>query len=685
MSRYMAKAALAITGPTGIGTADSHLIRYRPDIDGLRAVAVWFVVVFHVSRTLAPAGYLGVDMFFVISGYLITSIIWREITTGKFKFSTFYDRRIRRIMPALLVLLAVITAVAIAIKLPADLIGFGRSMLASLTFLPNIYFWRDTDYFSRSAETKPLLHLWSLGIEEQFYIFFPLLLWLVARLNRRAIVPCVALVVFGSLTADIVLRRAGGEGPAFYLLPTRGWELGVGAFVALLADEFSVRGRLAQITSLVGAALTVTGLFGGMRFGGILPEASSVVFGTGLMIFAGRHSYPAPSRVLAVRPLVFFGWISYSLYLWHWPILVLSRYYLVRDLDLRETLVAIATMVAVAIASWWIVERPFRDSRMPITRVRLTAAIGATGLGLIAAGLIITHGLPQRLDPAAAVINEAVDTHYRCSVADMLPFGSSRACVMNLPSRNPADADVVLLGNSHAQMYAPLWREIVAERDQTGLLVPLNGCLPTVTMNSYLECFPAARQNLKAVLALPRAKVVVLGLTWSYGPKALFDSDGLILDNRGDMALANGLDDLIDRLEAAGKQVALIGPIAEPGYDIASDLSRSMAFQRPMTGPTAASIQDFRRQFGLIISHFENRKDIVFIRPDAVQCDAIACHYLIGGRSIFSDSNHISALALPLFKPLFEAAYQKQRRVSAPNSGLRPALPDGSASSGSHP
>src|ERR1017187_3936008 len=176
----------------GRGTADSHQTSYRPDIDGLRAVAVLSVIAYHLSTGVLPGGFLGVDIFFVISGYLITNVIWREAINRNFSIARFYERRVRRIMPAVLFVLIAVSAGSIALLLPIDLKGYAKSVFASLGFVANIYFWRDTNYFSQLAEEKPLLHLWSLGVEEQFYILFPLFVVLCTRWRRRSLFPLTA-------------------------------------------------------------------------------------------------------------------------------------------------------------------------------------------------------------------------------------------------------------------------------------------------------------------------------------------------------------------------------------------------------------------------------------------------------------------------------------------------------------
>ncbi|CCV12475.1 acyltransferase family protein [Mesorhizobium sp. STM 4661] len=646
---------------TRVGSADSHLIGYRADVDGLRAVAVVSVIAFHLSRSWLPGGYLGVDIFFVLSGYLITLILWREALKGQFSILRFYERRIRRIMPALLLLLFFTTIAAIALLLPADLIGYGKSMLATLGFVANIYFWRDTDYFSRAAEAKPLLHVWSLGVEEQFYIVFPLLIAAFARFWPRATFPAIVLLTLVSLAANYLALRIGGASPAFFLLPTRAWELGAGAMVALLPLSLTPRGAVAKLLGAIGAVAVLVGIISPLQTYGSVPVALPVVVGAMFLIAAGQVQLSPINRLIATRPLAFVGLISYSLYLWHWPFIVFSQYYLVRDLNVGEMAIAVAGMTICAIVSWRYVERPFRSRAMSVRTVCLAAAAGAGALAVVAAVLIWSNGLPGRMSGEAAAINAAVGTNYRCPVQNYLRMGQSRACVLNLPSRNPADAKVVLLGNSHAQMYAPVWESILAEQGLTGLLVPANGCLPTVSVNISRECIDVAAGNLSELGKLSNAKTIILGLTWAHAEDGLVDANGKPVDNRDDAELARGLDDLIGRLRGFGKKVVLIGPIAYPGWDLPSELSRDLAFGWSSEKPTYLPAAEFQRQYGAIVQHFETRRDIGFARPDTVLCDASKCNYVLDGRSMFADASHIAEAELFRFRSIFTEALATQR------------------------
>lgn len=641
------------------GTADTHMFRYRPDVDGLRALAVVAIILFHFQRDSLANGYLGVDMFFVVSGYLITSIIAAEMAQGRFTLRRFYDRRIRRIGPALLLALGATTVVATFVLLPIDLIGYGKSLLATLYFVSNVYFWRDTDYFSRLAGEKPLLHTWSLGIEEQFYLLFPLLLLFLMRFMPRGARYVIVAVTVASLAANVLADRVGANVPAFYFLPTRAWELGAGASLALFAGAGG--GRQSQARHLVGLAglLAVLVTLAGATWLAVpmLPIAFPLVAGTAMLIWAGTAqpslAASSPAWLLSRAPIVWIGKLSYSLYLWHWPLAVFATYVLVRDLSWPETLGALVLLLGLSAFSWRFVEQPARNRSISNLKVALRCLAGIVLLTAAGLALVLLNGLPGRIDPAAALANAAVGTNYRCPVRNYLAFGASRGCTLNLASGRPEDADVVLIGNSHAQMYAPMVEDILRGAGQRGLLVPANGCFPTESVNISASCVRIARTNADAVLGLAGVRTVIIAFSW--GDEALVDADGNSVAGDRLSILVADLDRTIERFQRAGRRVVLVGPIAIPGWDVASILSRSLNFGREVRLPLFTPQADFDRSFGPVIAHYQSRSDVVFIRPDLVQCAAGRCDFLRQGAPLFADSNHLAQSALPLFHPAFEA------------------------------
>lgn len=643
-------------------------MRYRRDIDGLRAISVLSVVAFHLEHSLLPGGFLGVDVFFVISGYLITGIIWREAQERQFSIAKFYERRIRRIMPALLVLLAATTIASAVILLPLDLVGEAKSVFATLAFVANVYFWRDTaNYFGGAAEEKPLLHMWSLGVEEQFYIFFPLLLVLLVRYARRSAPWVVLALSIGSFALNVVAIKFGAAYPAFYMLPTRAWELGAGAFLSTLPRSETPRGTLGAIGGWVGLILVIIGITAKSEATAAIPSTAAVVIGAALILWAGADGRSGRgfgvSRLLGLQPFVFFGLISYSLYLWHWPIIVLTKYFRVQDFGLVDGIVGLAIMVAAATFSWRFVERPFRSKTMTVGKVLAWAGGGALIVAAGAVAIILAHGFPQRLNAEAGRYNAAVGTNWRCPVAQTMRLGLSRACPIALPSGKPEDADVLLVGNSHAQMYAPLIGDILKAHYLNGLLVLANMCLPSSTVNVDTGCARIADNYLNEAAKLSRAKLVILALNWEPEDVSFVDAAGKPLNLTRAQAIPQALDTTIERLRKAGKQVVLLGPIAVPGKPVTSIVSRELAFGRPLTAPTFIAQGDFLHEWGPAITHFSGRTDVDFVRADPVLCRNGQCAYFADHEALFADNDHLTLKAIQRFRPTFEpaimAAYAK--------------------------
>ncbi|KER37526.1 acyltransferase, partial [Sphingobium indicum F2] len=354
---------------------------YRRDIDGLRALAVLPVLFYHVDLWPFSGGFVGVDIFFVISGYLIASIVGRELAEGRFSIADFYARRIRRIFPALFATIAVTIIVGSRILLPLDYRALGLSAAATVLFASNLHFARHSGYFGSAAEEAPLLHTWSLAVEEQFYILFPLLMLCAVRAGGRTrlLLGAVALLSFG--TALLLVDRAPVL--AFYLPFPRAWELLAGALLAtgLLPP---LRSRwAAQLCALAGLASIGWALFG---FSGatVFPGLNALypVLGAMLILHAGQGG-SAVSRMLGRAVPVAVGRISYSLYLWHWPLVVFWTYRTDGDWRLREQLFIILLSLLLATLSWRFIEEPFRRARRFTTgrAFALAGAMMAAGCG----------------------------------------------------------------------------------------------------------------------------------------------------------------------------------------------------------------------------------------------------------------------------------------------------------------
>jgi hypothetical protein len=499
------------------------------------------------------------------------------------------------------------------------------------------------NYFSPLADEKPLLHTWSLGVEEQFYILFPLLLWVFARRWPRLALPLLLAITVASLALNAAISSSHSAA-AFYLLPTRAWELGVGASVALLPEVLTERIRVARtVTALLGMALLVFGLFAPFFSRTPLCGASCAVVGSALLI-CGHADHNPVSRLLGWAPLVWIGLISYSLYLWHWPLIVFTKYYLVRALTPVDILGLWALTFAAAAASWRWIERPFRRREFPARRLYLQSAAATMLLAAVALGLYGAKGLPHRFGAEAVAIDAMQEKAYQCAGAENVPVGDVPGCELNLPSHRATDARLVLFGNSHARMYAPVWRDILAERGEPGILVWMQGCLPTVSANLDAGCAHFAQQYLDAVDALPNVDTVVLGLSWWHGPREIVDAADRPLDNHFKQALDAALDDVISRERARGRHVVLI--------------SRQLAYGRAMDRPLEVSRQDFAAEFGATIDHFSGRSDVRLARPDRIQCASGPCGFFLDGRPLFADDTHLAAVEVGRFHDIFQQALQ---------------------------
>ncbi len=437
-------------------------LSYRPDIDGLRAVAVLLVVAYHTGIAKCHGGFIGVDVFFVISGFLISSVILAEISAGKFSIFAFYERRIRRIFPALMVMMFLTSFLAWKYFLPTELIDYAKSLLAATFSVSNIYFWRQSGYFDAPAALKPLLHTWSLAVEEQFYIVFPLFLVLIRKLFPARL--RTAVLAFAAVSM-LISAYGAFHNPVstFYLLHTRAWELLLGTIISLKVLPSIVSPVWRNVASATGLGMIIVSGFlytSATPFPGIAALAPCV--GSALIISAGESGTSFVGRLLSLKPVVFIGLISYSLYLWHWPIIVFQGVGTILISGVSERAVKLSILVASLVAatiSWKFVEVPFRAGRLKLTGAAVFRAAFAAAFVLAALGgaALAFRGFPSRYSPEAVRVAAYMDVRapYRegtCFItsSDKIQDFDAGTCLRD----DPVKKNYLLIGDSHA---AQLW------------------------------------------------------------------------------------------------------------------------------------------------------------------------------------------------------------------------------------
>ena len=386
--------------------------RYRSDIDGLRAVAVLAVFAFHLGLLrIARGGFVGVDTFFVISGYLITGIIIAQIQSSTFSLSTFYRRRALRILPALAVMICGVALGTLLLLPPIETVAFGKSTAAAGLSMSNVLFYFSPNgYFFDEVHARPLLHTWSLGIEEQFYFIFPLVLIATFKVAPKHLTAVIAAIGLASLAVSILTLRSNPSA-AFFLLPARFWELMLGSAAALKIVRLPKGYFWAELAGAGGLimilfAIVTTDSTYLSPYWALVPCA-----GATLVLLSGERHETFVRKLLSVKPLVWIGLISYSLYLWHWPIIVFIHFGLAEPLSSSNRLIIVTISFAIAIASWWKIEQPFRNLPKTIRNRSIlgTAAATMAIIAILGVGLVRAKGFPDRFSPDADRVSAYLD------------------------------------------------------------------------------------------------------------------------------------------------------------------------------------------------------------------------------------------------------------------------------------
>jgi peptidoglycan/LPS O-acetylase OafA/YrhL len=622
-------------------------LRYRPEVDGLRAIAVLSVVAFHAFPAWITGGFVGVDVFFVISGFLITSILIEQHQASRFSFADFYSRRARRILPALcLVLLACLAFGAVAL-LPDEFANLGRHMAAAAAFAANLSFWHESGYFAPASEFQPLLHLWSLGIEEQFYLAWPLVLYFGWR-RKYNVLHIVVFLTAASFAANLVLTYVDATA-AFYFPLSRFWELGLGCSLAVLASASHGRPmlspRASRYTPAIGAALIALSLFV-FNHKTAFPGVAAVVptLGALAILIPAADSW-FRNRVLASRPLVFIGLISYPLYLWHWPILSFEAILHSGTPHPIYRLAAVLLSLLFATLTYRYLELPIRHRRSTFVGLALAGSVAA--IGVVGIAVVFHRGLPGRFPPTVSAMHQAPreDDHCRDSVSINTEFNYCKRT-------SPDKPEIIFLGDSQAQgVYAGTVSTLGDKHSM--LLLGRGGCPPglnVVPSPAVYEsddrrevCNRTWTSFVDYVRQTRPALVVLVGDGERFFAPLPEDEDPPDIDNRP-QAFKAALAALITDLQRYTKvayvleiptfdkpPACFLRPVKLPGSPCSKTISRhSLVASR---AAYEQSVADIRAQ----------HPNMVVVDPIPSLCGANACSQTSrGGQVLYSDEMHLS-------------------------------------------
>ncbi|MFD1745286.1 acyltransferase family protein [Rhizobium helianthi] len=611
-----------------------HPATYRPDIDGLRAVAVLSVILYHFGATWLPGGFTGVDVFFVISGYIITFHALNRLEKGTFTISDFYRRRIKRIAPPLILMISSVLAFGWLFLMPSEYAELAKSAAYAALGFGNLYFYHNTEYFDQAAETQPLLHTWSLGVEEQFYFVWPLILLVGLRLvaNKSVLrMTLAAAVMLGFIYA--VWQTSDNSKAAFYLPHPRAWEIGLGALIAFMPKISSA--KIGETLSAMGliligwSAFTISqqDLFPGLN-------ASYACLGAALVIWPKANASTC-SKLLSLSFLQNIGLISYGLYLWHWPLLVFYRTLtLDQSPDVLETLALLLACMAISILSYRYVERPIIESKRTIARYLTACACTAA-----AAGVAIHHwqGVPARLPEDviayAAGANDYSSRRPTCHRTDAFNPPLEQSCRYGDQAATP---EFAIWGDSHGVELGEAIGAHLAKQGRSILGVTYSSCPPALNFKAPLQkgCEAFTEKAVEYLVNKHNIKTVFLAAYYEF-----------YMNSPGERDLLAGLTQTVAALAAAGKNVVLIASNPEiPGVSIPQAAARLAMVGQVDT--LAVTLEEHYRYSAVAhhqLSTLAARHDHVSVfDPADTLCHERRCRLVVEGKPLLFDDNHLS-------------------------------------------
>jgi peptidoglycan/LPS O-acetylase OafA/YrhL len=601
-------------------------MKYRSEIDGLRALAVLPVILFHAGFEWFSGGFVGVDVFFVISGYLITTIIISEMDEGNFSIVNFYERRARRILPALFFVMIACLPFAWLWLTPTDLKGFGQSLVGASTFSSNILFWLQSGYFDTGAEFKPLLHTWSLALEEQYYILFPIFLLLTWRLGIKWILILLSIIFIISLGVA-QWGAYNRPSPTFFLLPTRGWELLVGVFAAFyLKYNTQLKSQvLNQVLSIVGFSMIIYSI---IAFDETTPFPSLYALiptiGTGLLIFCAVPN-TVVHNLLSLKPIVGMGLISYSAYLWHQPLLAFARHrFLGETSDFLLISLCFFSLV-MAWFSWRFVEKPFRNKQLFLRKhIFLLSLLGIVCFGAIGILLHVNKGFSGRIQTGLDY-NTSMSSSLRSKC-----YKKSEPC-----EYFKENVEWATFGDSHAAAITYALAEYLNSRNIGVQRNIYDGCPPAI-LDINSDCYQWRREAIDRIVTDKKIKNVLVSyrmILYLYGKNFSDDERALVWSD---------LVTILETFISNNKNVFFVVQPPDLPFHI-----EKIAFWEPKTGSSNKLIAATRQRWDERNNYVNDR---LLLLPEKVKvidltntfCDEDYCYGSDSNGYYYSDDNHLS-------------------------------------------
>lgn len=647
---------------------------YRKDIDGLRALAVIPVILFHADVSFFQGGYVGVDIFFVISGYLITLILYREVQLKEFSIANFYERRIRRILPVLFAVMAFCFVVGWLVYSPDEFQRLAKSIKYTTIFWSNSLFARKTGYFDTGAEHEALLHTWSLSVEEQYYIIFPLIFFAISKYLKSSYFLCLSLIFILSLALSVYGVQVNPH-EAFFSTQMRAWELISGGFIALnVLPELSNR-RIKNILSLTGFFCIAISVFL-FDSSTVFPGFSALLptLGAALIIYSGLKggNELLVGKLLSLRPVVFIGAISYSLYMWHWPLIVFAKHIFIRPLTVFEIAALLTVIGCVSILSWKYIEQPFRKSSLPSKRRKLFYTTLWIMLAAVALSLLVkvNDGFPSRID-IHPVNDVEWDRVGKCSkeLKETIQFVDT--CSIGVTGIEPS---FILWGDSHARAIATGVRASASRNGVSGKIATIDACPPLLGVGrpDVNECLDFNQSVFDYIVNHPELETIILSARWAINAKGdrykeesgtkvvLIDTDSGVPVGSDNAAIFDiALKRTVAKLLELKRRVVIVSQVPEVGYNVPSAYFVTKRTNRDLNAVVAPTVVEYERRNESVMKTFDDlgERNVTILDPWKVLCGREFCSVKSDFNLLYRDTNHLSSYGSnyisTIFSPLF--------------------------------